>query len=297
LVRGYDVDGVLTAGDMLAAAAPGTESETFVLPVEAPLEHRVEDADHAGLMIATYVAAAWIDDNADGVLDDGAEIVVGADSDALLVHLSGTVPEGWVEGWQLADNHFDQGDAAGDPTFTELSNGTAIVGRGLQDLSLELSGSYQAFGGSTQGLVGLAVDSEGDPNLDDPVFDIILGGTTFDVSLNTAPGSEFEFYSPEAGARIAVVGAVIYTDADSNGEYTWLLELDPDAHSMCLNNEPVGLFYLGSSNSLAAILGLDVVGWQAGWMAVTGNPDQDQDLVRLTESEATSLAIGPSCSL
>lgn len=297
LVRVSDGAGTLVAGDTLVAADPGTATANFTLPIEAPAEHLVEDTEHAGLMVATYVATAWVDSTADNSFSDGAEPVVGADSDALLVYLTGTVPAGWPTGWSLADNHFADGDAAGDPTFSTLDGGNDVVGLGLLDLSLDLGGSYQASGGTAQGLVGLAVDSGGEPNLDDPVFDSLLSGTTFSVALSGPPDSDFLFYSAEAGGQIAIVGAVIYKDGDGNGRYTWFLELDADAHSMCRMGEPVGLFFLGQSTSLAAVLGLDIAGWQAGWMAFTGNPDAGEELTRLSDADAVGLAIAPTCQI
>ncbi len=292
-----DGAGGLAVGETLAVGEAGAASVTFTLPEEPPADHLVEDPDHAGLMVATYVASAWVDADAAGDLGDGAETVLGADSDALVAYLTGTVPDGWPSGWSLADNHFEDGDAAGDPTFSDLGGGTDVVGLGLVDPSIDLGGSYQAFGGKDRGLVGLAIDSDGEPNLDDPVFDVILSGTTFDASQAQPPAAEFQFYSADAGARIGVVAGVLYNDDNGNGEYDWFLDLDPDTHTVCLGTDPVGLLFVGASTSLAAVLGLDIVGWQAGWMAVTGDPDAPDDLVRLTDAEALALAIGPTCAL
>ncbi len=297
LVRVFD-DGAggLAVGETLAAGDSGSTAATFTLPVEAPAEHLVEDPEHAGLLVASYVASAWIDSTADSALGDGSETVVGADSDALVVYLTGTMPDGWPEGWSLADNDFELGDAAGDPTFTELGE-VVVHGVGAVDTSVSLSGTYQPSGGGAMGLVGLAVDSDGEPNLDDPVFDVPLSGTTFDASQASAPSPSFQFYSAEAGAQIAVIGFVLYNDSDNSGDYTWWLELDADAHSMCYQGDPVGLFWLGQSTSLAAVLGLDITGWQGGWNAVTGDPESGEDLVRLGEAETTALAIGPNCAI
>jgi hypothetical protein len=287
--------GSLAVGDTLAVATAGEASARFTLPIEAPAEHWVEHAEHPGLMVATYVASAWIDAGVDGILDDGTDAVVGADSDAMVVFLGGTIPDGWPAGWSLADNHFEDGDAAGDPSFSDLGAGTDVVGLGLIDVDLPLGGTYQ--GGDDTGLAGIAVDEDGEPDLDDLVFDTLLLGSTFDASQSAAPHPDFQFWSADAGARVAIVGAITYSDGDGNGHYDWLFDLDADSHTMCFEGEPVGLFFLGQSTSLASIVGLDIIGWQAGWMAVTGNPDAGEDLTRLSDTQSQALAIGPACTL
>ncbi len=297
LVRVYDESDTFNVGDTLAAGDAGSTTAEFTLPEAAPTEHLLEDTEHPGLMVATYAGTAWVDATPDSAFTDGSETVLGADSDALLAYLTGEVPEDWPEGWILVDHHFADGDTAGDPSFKPTSQGIDIVGRGLLDVNLTLSGTYTPWGAGARGVVGLALDSDGEPNLDDPVFDVSLTNGPFSIALTSGPGPDFSFPSAEAGANMAIIGMAIYDDGDGSGDYTWFLELDADGHTVCLAGDPVGLLFLGPSTSLGAVIGLDIVEWQAGWSAVTGESEAADDLTRLSDVQATQLVIGAACQV
>ena len=309
--NGIDFNGSIASGEV---AGDGSFAVALPEPAESDLVE-VDPDNLPGLKVMLAVGFAFADDDGDGAYDDG-EVFLGAAADRWAAYVGGVVPEGWTEGWQLADLHMgEEGDTM--PDFYPLEDGVEIELIGLPLDSTTIGGTWTATSGGEGPagpgpgteerlvLLGLVLDETGELTHDLATSHAETSlAKSWSLDLDFVPGDTYEFPDDE-GNGFALSGAMFfgapYVDKDQDGAYAFGAGRGADeltGATICsASGMPVLPIYVEPPTTAWGGLVMPALGIRAGWNLFEQTEGDEGAPSLLDPADYGTLVIESACSM
>ncbi len=285
------VDGLLGQGD-LGELTPGEPMSWEIDVTGIPDEDYFEESeDDPGLELALFIAGAYVDRDGDGE-PGGGDLFVGG-SLRMLGYARGAIPPQWGidEGWFVIVVDFESGDVQSLEGAVDEVDGFDFGGNLLPADHAELlvTAEFDRTEDWNVDLfaIGPLLDGGMAPN-QPTISSAVLGAADSTVTLPgpLGPPPRDHLIDGENSMLVGYYAAVVYDDADGNGEWDWdgetVVGSSIDGDQMVIFVRPTGF---------GALVYPEILGWGMGW-SLLGELDSEDGPVQL--DWATGLTVTAS---